>query len=121
MEIEVRGPGHHERSEVASKLAAVLARSGRRVWIRLDIRPRLAADISQILAQGAERVVIEGEGMVGWASKPPLEIEIPLEVVEVVMHATADPLGVYGATGTLSDAEIDSLRDAGIRVVELEG
>lgn len=101
----VRGPGHHERSELAARLAGALAALGEEVWVRMDVRPRLAADIAGALAAGASRVVLEGEGMHALAAAPGvLALEPPEPAVLVVLEATADPLGVYGDLGSWPDS-----------------
>lgn len=113
----VRGPGHHERSELAARLAGVLAEIGEEVWVRMDVRPRLAADIAGALAVGASRVVLEGEGMLALAAAPGvLPVEPPETAVLVVLEATADPLGVYGESGRLSASTLERLAREGIEV-----
>lgn len=114
----VRGPGHHERSELAARLAGALARLGEQVWVRMDVRPRLAADIAGTLAEGAARVVLEGEGMVAIAAHPgALECTVPEGAVTVVLQATADPLGVYGDLGSWPASTRAALAAEGIEVV----
>ncbi|MEX6428332.1 MULTISPECIES: hypothetical protein [Ferrimicrobium] len=114
--LEIRGPGHHERSELAAVVTRVLASVGREVWVRMDIRPRLAADISTVLDEGASKVLLVGQGLYGVASSDELVHEVPSEVTMIELRALADPLGLYGAQTVLTDQEIAALRREGVVV-----
>lgn len=61
--IEVRGPGHHERSEFAGRVVNVLSSLGVKVAVEADLRPRLAADLTEMLEQGAKEVLLYAKGM----------------------------------------------------------
>lgn len=61
--VEVKGPGHHERSEFAGSVVKVLSESGRVVAVEADLRPRLAKDLSEMLQVGAREVLLYAEGM----------------------------------------------------------
>lgn len=61
--IEIRGPGHHERSEFAGRVVNVLADLGVKVAVEADLRPRLAADLSEMLEMGAKEVLLYAKGM----------------------------------------------------------
>ena len=114
--LEIRGPGHHERSELAALVTRVLASSGRQLWVGMDIRPRLAADIAGVLDQGASRVLLSGEGLHGVASSEELINEVPEEVTVIELRASADVLGLYGAADELSLEEVEALRQQGVVV-----
>ncbi|WP_298334774.1 hypothetical protein [Ferrimicrobium sp.] len=114
--LEIRGPGHHERSQLAALVARVLSAQGREVWVRMDLRPRLAADIAGVLDEGASRVLLVGEGMYGIASREDFVNEVPREAVLIELRATGDLLGLYDPLGELSTVEMDALRRQGVLV-----
>lgn len=114
--LEIRGPGHHERSELAALVTRVLTSHGRQLWVRMDVRPRLAADIVGVLDQGASRVLLSGDGLYGVASSEELINEVPKEVTVIELRASADVLGLYGADGQLSLEEVEALRQEGVVV-----
>ncbi len=59
LRIDVRGPGHHDRAEVAASLIPGLCRLGS-VVVESTLRPRLAADVEALLDAGATGVVLDG-------------------------------------------------------------
>jgi hypothetical protein len=61
--IEVRGPGHHERSEFAGRVVNLISSLGFKVAVEADLRPRLAADLTEMLEQGAKEVLLYASGM----------------------------------------------------------
>lgn len=61
--VDIRGPGHHERSELAGRVVEAIADCGKIVAVEADLRPRLAADLSEMLAVGAKEVLLFGKGM----------------------------------------------------------
>lgn len=115
--IEVRGPGHHERSELAARAVAALVEAGRTVRVELDVRPRLAADIAAQLAAGAALVVLHGEGFAALAApvlnEAALAEEHPVDVV-IELRASADPLAVYGIRAALGDEAAEALAASGV-------
>ncbi|WP_298211096.1 hypothetical protein [Ferrimicrobium sp.] len=114
--LEIRGPGHHERSQLAALVVRVLSAQGHQVWVRMDLRPRLASDIAGVLDEGAARVLLVGEGMFGMASREDFANEVPVEALLLELRATADPLGLYDPLGELSSLEAAALRRAGVTV-----
>ena len=114
--VEVRGPGHHERSELAARLVAVLARASLRCEVRLDVRPRLAADIEAQLDAGASSVLLRGSRF--WArataqAAPPEPSDVD---VVVVLRATADPLAVFGVAEGLGPGWVRKLEEEEVPV-----
>lgn len=69
--IEVQGPGHHERSEFASKVVKSMRGIGKSVAVEADLRPRLAADISEMLDLGAQEVLLYAKGMLARVTSAP--------------------------------------------------
>lgn len=61
--IEVRGPGHHERSEFAGRVVNIVASLGLKVAVEADLRPRLANDLTEMLEKGAKEVLLYAKGM----------------------------------------------------------
>ena len=57
--IDVRGPGHHDRAELAASLIPGLCPLGS-VVVESTLRPRLAADVEALLRAGATGVVLDG-------------------------------------------------------------
>ncbi|ACU53633.1 hypothetical protein Afer_0681 [Acidimicrobium ferrooxidans DSM 10331] len=116
VEIEVRGPGHHERSTLAARAVAVLAGAGLDVGVVVDVRPRLAADIEAQLEAGAARVVLTGPGFSAVARTGREGVEEALSEGDVLirLRATADELGVYGVDDALGQEWVRRLRDAGV-------
>jgi hypothetical protein len=112
LRLEIRGPGHHERSELAAKATSVLEQLGFSITVTMDIRPRLAADISQVLESGAERVVLVGKGFNAVATRQPAP-EGDYDV-DLVLMATADKLGLYDPEGKLTEREVSALKLEGV-------
>lgn len=69
--IEIRGPGHHERSEFAGRVVKSITGTGKSVAVEADLRPRLAADISAMLEVGAQEVLLYAKGMVAKVTSAP--------------------------------------------------
>jgi hypothetical protein len=114
--LEIRGPGHHERSELAATVARVLSSFDRQLWVKMDIRPRLAADIVGVLSEGVSQVLLAGEGLYGVASSHELVNEVPSDVTVIELRALPYPLGLYGATQELSSEEIAALQREGVLI-----
>lgn len=116
VEIEVRGPGHHERSALAAQAAEVLAGGGLEVGVVLDVRPRLAADIEAQLEAGVARVVLSGPKFWAVARRGHEGVEEARVSGDVLirLRATADELGVYGVHDALGDEWVRRLRAAGV-------
>ncbi|MHB8189943.1 MAG: hypothetical protein ACYDHP_05910 [Ferrimicrobium sp.] len=94
MHIEIRGPGHHDRSVLAAQVAETLVEVGLVVEVGMDVRPRLAADITALVNTGAT-VLLRGEGFVGRATSASELPPVDADVVRIVMAATAEKLGAY--------------------------
>lgn len=65
VEVEISGPGHHERAARARPIVAAIAALGIEVLVRTDLRPRLADDLRSLLDAGAALVRLEADGMLG--------------------------------------------------------
>ncbi len=113
VQVEIRGPGHHERSELASRVVAVLVAAGREVVVEMDLRPRLAADIAAAIDSGATSVLLDGGSFYALASRQKPDQESGLRVV---LLATADSLGLYDLQRVLSGEELKALEAAGVDV-----
>ncbi len=111
--IEVRGPGHHERSELAARVVSVLAAAGLQVVVEMDLRPRLAGDIAAAIDNGAASVLLDGGSFYALASRDRPE---QLPGLRLVLRATADPLGLYDLAGVLTAGEMKALETAGVEV-----
>ncbi len=61
--VEIKGPGHHERSEFARSVVNAIANLGKVVAVEADLRPRLAADLTEMLGVGAKEVLLYAKGM----------------------------------------------------------
>jgi hypothetical protein len=80
----------------------------------MDLRPRLAADITGVLEKGADRVLLSGDGLFGIASNEELIDELPADITIIELRATADRLGLYGDIDELSSAEVIALQSEGV-------
>ena len=61
--VEIKGPGHHERSGFARSVVNAIANLGKVVAVEADLRPRLAADLTEMLGVGATEVLLYAKGM----------------------------------------------------------
>ncbi|NNN18615.1 MAG: hypothetical protein HKL84_02045 [Acidimicrobiaceae bacterium] len=61
--VEIKGPGHHERSEYAGSVVKIISGLGKVVAVEADLRPRLAGDLAEMLELGAREVLLYAKGM----------------------------------------------------------
>lgn len=65
--VVVSDPGHHERTETAALMVAILRPMATEVAVSADLRPRLAAGVAGLLEAGANGVLLVGSAMIALA------------------------------------------------------
>ena len=104
--VELRGSGHHDRTERAIPVIEALTAAGLRCFVRTDLRPRLADDMRALIDAGAARVRLSAEGLTGDLAAddggPEPEGADECDVVVVLVPAATAEIVVVG---TGPDAE----------------
>jgi hypothetical protein len=117
VEVEISGPGHHERAARAQQIVAAIVALGVGVVVRTDLRPRLADDIRGLLDAGAGQVRLEADGMVGdFVATPGADFhDAGHDRVVIVLRAGPRFPAVVTGDSDLAvriRAAVDALRDA---------
>jgi hypothetical protein len=117
LRIDVSGPGHHDRAQVAALLIPHLCRLGS-VVVESTLRPRLAADVEALLDAGATGVVLDGPASRGSfrAGHDAAESSKP----DIVVRLVADS-GPCRAEIVAADGEVRAAAEAVIAAANTDG
>lgn len=108
--VEVKGPGHHERSEFAGAVVKAISDAGKIVAVEADLRPRLANDLAEMLNVGAKEVLLYAKGMMAKVVLgPDVATRSDLETlhdsgIEVIVRLVPGDEPVRAVVGSSQDA-----------------